>query len=477
MASTESRSGFRPPWALHPDTEPGDGEASDANQVDQPDNDATTPDEATLSAVDTGAPADAADAADAEGQATTTRSTAPPVEARPANAEARPAGGPTKFQVDLARAMRAAADGARAETIEGLTADSKARIEAIRAGGTGTTTELRRHADDDIARIREWSKAEIARIRTETDTRIADRKEELDHQIGTHDAGIEALVEAVAKRVAAFEANLDAFFEVLSRDDDPTRIAAMAQALPEAPDLNDVAIEAVAGDVPPWPIPVTDDGVTDVAAIEVTVSEPTPWAVPVTDDAGDDGSDGALPDEDFAASVDRRLQAFGLDPASAAEAEAEAGSNLPNAAEIEAAAVRAGDDGSAGHADEQPTIAAVLEAPAKGGESVAAEGEPAEQVRETTVVVDGLVSVASIATFKRNVGRLEGVSSVTVTSGPDGEFLFAVKHETYAAIEAGLPGMPGFGVRVLEAGNGTIRLSAHDPETVADAAAKSGSRS
>ena len=46
----------------------------------------------------------------------------------------------------------------------------------------------------------------------------------------------------------------------------------------------------------------------------------------------------------------------------------------------------------------------------------------------TQVVVVGLVSVATIASFKRHLGRATGVQSVGVSSGPDGEFVFAVAH-------------------------------------------------
>ena len=52
----------------------------------------------------------------------------------------------------------------------------------------------------------------------------------------------------------------------------------------------------------------------------------------------------------------------------------------------------------------------------------------ADRTPVTQVVVSGLVSVASIASFKRHLGRLAGVQSVGVSSGPDGEFLFAVTH-------------------------------------------------
>ena len=44
------------------------------------------------------------------------------------------------------------------------------------------------------------------------------------------------------------------------------------------------------------------------------------------------------------------------------------------------------------------------------------------------VVVSGLVSVASIAGFKRHLARMVGVATVGVSSGPDGEFIFTVSH-------------------------------------------------
>ena len=55
-------------------------------------------------------------------------------------------------------------------------------------------------------------------------------------------------------------------------------------------------------------------------------------------------------------------------------------------------------------------------------------GSKAAPVESTQVVVVGLVSVASIATFKRQLGRLPGVKNVGVSSGPDGEFIFTVGH-------------------------------------------------
>ena len=64
-----------------------------------------------------------------------------------------------------------------------------------------------------------------------------------------------------------------------------------------------------------------------------------------------------------------------------------------------------------------------------GGSAAPAPRAPAPKAAATSqVVVTGLVSVASIASFKRHLGRVAGVQSVGVSSGPDGEFVFKVAH-------------------------------------------------
>ena len=56
-----------------------------------------------------------------------------------------------------------------------------------------------------------------------------------------HAAMVEARVERVAAVVAAFEAQMAAFFERLNAEEDPTRIATMAETMPDPPSLADVA--------------------------------------------------------------------------------------------------------------------------------------------------------------------------------------------------------------------------------------------
>ena len=94
-------------------------------------------------------------------------------------------------------------------------------------------------------------------------------------------------------------------------------------------------------------------------------------------------------------------------------------------------------------------------------------GSKAEPVdgSATQVIVVGLVSVASIASFKRHLGRLPGVQSVGVSSGPDGEFVFAVHHTADVVLREAIPSLPSFQARVTGTSDGVVHVTAHDPES------------
>ena len=94
-----------------------------------------------------------------------------------------------------------------------------------------------------------------------------------------------------------------------------------------------------------------------------------------------------------------------------------------------------------------------------------AKGKGGEGATSTSVIVVGLVSVASIASFKRHLGRLAGVNSVGVSSGPDGEFVFAVNHGPEVVLRDVIPSLPSFQARVTSSTDGAIHVTAHDPES------------
>ena len=222
--------------------------------------------------------------------------------------------------------------------------------------------------------------------------------------------------------------------------EEPVAEATADEAHAEAP------TEAVA-DPYGWSTETTDHdapGYDDASAAQTTIE-------PTQEDTGDlFGLQAEVPAAHSgpSESADPRLSALGLD------------SDFANA-EAEAAAFAAEPS-----TDEQeiPTIADDALAARLAG-LVADEPAAASEVASTRVVVTGLVSVASIAGFKRNLARVEGVRSVGVSSGPDGEFVFAVSHDPGLDLGDGIATLPGFSARVTNEAQGELTVAARDPES------------
>ena len=504
MATTESRTGFRLPWSSE--------ERSDKAPVDRTE-EATTTDEATDAVTE--ATSVAPDATDEATQATaeatvaeagseagpeatasaeatetsetdqTIASDSSPKEASvestataappPSRTTSSPslAKKPTKFVLDLTRAMQAAAEESRAQTMGQFQADAKTFIEDIHSRSAVEATDLRKRSDDDISGIQDWSKAEIARIREETQGKIGDRKQGLERELEEHAGQIEYEIDRVQSRVAGFELEMERFFELLVTEQDPTQIAVMAQTLPEPPSFDasvpwqpSAAVAELIGDTPvkASASPASTDAEPEAASAESGAGDAAMAAIEAAHQAAEaaqagvaEGAAGeaeasaepgaeATTDED-----DPRLAALGLS------------SNF-DAAEAEAAAEATSAD------DEIPTMGDDAVAARLAG-LVPPEGEvearPARAASEQTskVVVSGLVSVASIASFKRHLGRVSGVQSVGVSSGPDGEFVFTVHHGEAVNLNEVVPSLPGFRARVTNAADGVVTVTAHDPES------------
>ena len=476
MATTDSRTGFRLPWSSdqRPQTDgasgtkPAGGEATDATNGAWPDQAPT---------------ADAAPEGDntmpdaTAGAATTDDGDVAPS----AGPEPAALSRPNKFRADLTRAMMAAAETAREETMTRLQAEAKASAQQIQELSATEAANLRRQADDDVASIREWSKAEVTRVREETDQRIAERKVRLEQEIEAHAGQIERRIEKVQGRVAAFEADMASFFERLVAEEDPTRFAAMAERLPQPATLEgedalmpSSANEAQASEAP------TSEAPTSEAQTEAPARHAWP--------ASDAPQPAASPMSAMAAIEEAARAAEGTDPvdiaASPFESEAsaevspatEAGAEDPRlsvfgggadfaAAEAEAAAAV----GTSDMTEEIPTIADdALAARLAGlvpGHSEDAAPSVSGEALTTQIVVTGLVSVASIASFKRHLGRVPGVQSVGVSSGPEGEFIFAAHHGPEVVLRDAIPGLPGFRARVTGEKDSTVEVAAHDPES------------
>jgi hypothetical protein len=490
MATTESRTGFRLPWSSEErsDKAPVDRTA-DAPTTDEPADAVTEATSATPEVIDataaatpeaTGAePAAESTEATESNQSTASESsakeasvestataTAAPAPSR-STSEPSVAKKPTKFVLDLTRAMQAAAEESRAQTMGQFQADAKTFIEGIHSRSAVEATDLRKRSDDDISGIQDWSKAEIARIREQTQGKIADRKLGLERELEEHAGQIEYEIDRVQSRVAGFELEMERFFEQLVTEVDPTQIAVMAQTLPEPPSFDasvpwqpSAAVAELIGDTPvaasSSPAETEAEAPAEGSA-EVVDSDAAMAAIEAAHHAAEAvegeavATDETAVDETPTDENDPRLAALALAP------------NF-DAAEAEAAAEATTAD------DEIPTMGDDALAARLAG-LVPAEGEaeprPSRAASEQTskVIVSGLVSVASIASFKRHLGRVSGVQSVGVSSGPEGEFVFTVHHDDAVNLSEVVPGLPGFRARVTNAADGVVSVTAHDPES------------
>jgi hypothetical protein len=475
MAQTDARPGFRLPW----NSERSTTDQTDADETTQPDGAESVTNWPTgeLSVVPD---ATVATGSEPETETVTAAESTPDVADAPTPSSAPRR--PNKFMADLSKAMQAAAEEARTRTLGQFEADAKGHIDTIQGRLTTETADLRRKADDDVAAVREWSKQEIARIREETEGRISARKGQLESEIALHAAQIDREVEVVKARVAEFESEMSTFFERLLAEDDPTRIATMAERLPEPPSFETVT-EAAA-----TMIATTDDTTDEPETTSEIAADTTVTTEPEGETVAAEAStfDQAVP-EGF--EIDREAAFAAVQAAAEAAASAEVATDAANRAET-VAEIMIGT-----HADDSDTDRAAAPdfdaAEAEAAASVEGEGEVIPEIGDddlaarlaglvpgkasgkthstdsasTQVVVVGLVSVASIASFKRHLGRVSGVQSVGVSSGPDGEFVFAVQHAADVALRDALPSLPSFQARVTGSTDGVLNVTAHDPES------------
>jgi len=451
MASTEQKAGFRLPWggsastdAPEPETQPEDG----SPQVDQ---------EGAQMSIATADPTQApADGGQAEQVAPTDEQ---PAASAPAPMVAAVAPHkPARFVTELVRAMRAELEKHRDSTLDEFRVEAKNHVEGVHKRSAEEVTELRQIADEDIAGVREWSKAEIARIRAETEERIETRKAELESHLEEHAALIEREIEKVQARVTAYEAEIDAFFASLAQIEDPAAFASAAQQVPDPPSLEAAGAEA------------RSEALADLiragnAQDEATPEQPVEAEAPAAEASAAETVDAPAATEEpsQAAPVDEAVPMDPQDPRTAALAASEDLAAAESQAAVDAA-TSVSEESEEIPESEADIVAARLSGLVPEHVGAIQRAAPPEDMVSTQVIVTGLVSVASIASFKRHLSRLAGVNSVGVSSGPDGEFIFKANHAAGTNLKDLLPTISGYSVRVTSTGDGVINVSARDPE-------------
>jgi hypothetical protein len=310
---------------------------------------------------------------------------------------------------------------------------------------------LRKRADDDAIGIREWSKAEIARIREEAEKRIGERRAELTRETDAHANGVERLVEQVQEVATTFEAEMEQFFEVLLAEQDPARLATLAEQVPDAP---------VFDALPPLKRAQAPNRNNGTARAKVPAGR-----LPAAKVATDATNPVNTTEGDVAAESD--VPEARLEPDAAAAAEAEAIADLDhepadgqewtsgNLATVLATAPKV-DSPEDLSADEIVGLLGID----TGSADDAAETNASEQTR---VVVTGLTSVAGISAFKGSLGRVPGVTSVSVSTGTDDDFVFAVAHATTTDLRRAVPAFAGFGAQMTLDDGEVISFTVKEP--------------
>ncbi len=337
----------------------------------------------------------------------------------------------SQFAVDLATAIRRTSEAARDAQLAVVADEAKGVSQHIQEQLVGGAATLRMRSEDDIADIREWAKAETARIKVEADARTAARKHLLEEQLAAHAAVASERSAQMEAAVNTYRATMDEFFRHFLAEEDPARLATIAETMPEPPSL-----EPFLNPDPTWPslasAPVHTLSASDADAAEAE-AEPA-WSA----DEAEAEAEAALLTESLV-----------VEPPAARAAAPEP---------LKAAQPAAVHDPSLGEA--APTKA-VSAAPAGVAHSAVDAGA---EVRSTQIIVTGLVSVASVASFRRALGRLPGVSAVTVTSGPYGEFLFHTSHRWDVDFDTVIPSLAGFAAEITGKADGAISVTTPDPE-------------
>lgn len=331
---------------------------------------------------------------------------------------------PNRFMADLSRAMQAAAQASRDESLARLATEAKQRIEEIQQLGTTGSTELRRRADDDVAATREWAKAEIARIREETERLIAERKARLESDVERHAGMVRRRADQVREAVVKHETELAGFIDQLLAEEDPGRIATLAQHMPEPPMLDQVDLVESLAQLGDEAAPGGRDARAGTNFDTATADSQDTGAGMAHEAAGDD--------------VPGAGATAWLSAESAAAAEAEALSGL---------------DGGDGGGD----------AWFAGGADDARADTVEDGAGRTDLIVKGLASVAGIAGFKRELSRIEGVRAVGVSAGHGGEFVFAVTHAPDVDLAGLIASITAFDARVRDRTDGTLLVTTTEP--------------
>jgi hypothetical protein len=325
------------------------------------------------------------------------------IQSRPESAEMGvPLGGAEpsdQFLSSLTAAMRRVADDARETSLADARAAVAGKITAMRTAAADRADELRNRAEQDVTGIGEWSRAEIVRIEAETQRKIEQRRAQLAEQLDEHDRRSASEIAALEAQVEQYERELALFFSQLGEVTDPDTFIAAARRMPRLPDPGPAADSAAEAPEVEHMDRLRSLGIERAAEL-----------------------DDAAPDEVPTNGVGREAETADEEPAPAAVA----------APDVDVA------------------VQSAVPAPV---------ADAAPDSTTTTVAAIGLGSFGAVTSFKSALEKTEGVSSVRLSLGSGGEFVYAVSHRPDVDL-AVVAAAAHPGASVQRADDGIIQLNA-----------------
>jgi hypothetical protein len=147
----------------------------------------------------------------------------------------------SEFLTELARAMQATAGAQRVRIGEDTERRRQAHIDMVRAREASEADRMRELAAEDMKAIEAWADGERKRIQLERHRRATELHEDLDLSLAEHRSKIDREIEGVERAIAAYRAEVEAFFDGLEGETDVVLIAQHAAWRPVFPTLDAVA--------------------------------------------------------------------------------------------------------------------------------------------------------------------------------------------------------------------------------------------
>lgn len=375
---------------------------------------------------------------------------------------------PASLLADFTRVMRIAAESERDEALDRHRADA----DTVRAW-------LANHGAEREAALVAEAEAAIARIRDEAERRVAERVALLHQRTAEAKAHVAAQIAHVDEVVARYREDLEHFTRRLEETTDPTAFAALAAAIPAPAPFELPPVEPLPEPLAE-PAPVAEPAASGPAATdEVGAASLLPAVIDADAEQARDDALPSLPPPAVAvpaAAPDEPIT-LGAPTAPAAEAAPPPAPTAPAAEQPFAwPAPAVVPPPSIDWPDEPVEVRPPTPAPAATVPAAPAAAAPARPagpsttshgVSTTHLRAYGLFSLAGVAHLKQQLARRPGVQSISVTSDPDGAFVFSVVHHAGFDLAEAVGSLVAFAPRLDSAEGDVVRVTVKDPDGVA----------